>query len=130
MFSKTFKINSVKKDFDNVSRIISSESPILSNSENYADLEIDVHDTFFDFYNDDGSDFVNKEFELELVMNEHGISMSNQINEHDYSMHGTIFKVNDNSIHVSFGGLLMKLTGIKLESELIDKNMYCLINVV
>ena len=36
-------------------------------------------------------------------------------------MHGIIFKINDNSIHVSFGGLLMKLTDINIEQDLIDK---------
>ena len=125
LFSKTFKIKNVQKEFDNVSRIICNN------------LEIDVHDTFFDFYNDpsDEPNYNGKEFSVELIDNpeKNSISLrvwvSSEINNHDYSMHGTIFKISDNSINVSFGGLLMKLTGIKLDKDMIDKNIYCLINI-
>lgn len=118
MFSKTFKIKNVQKEFDNVSRIICHN------------LEIDVHDTFFDFYNDpsDEPNYTGKEFSVELIDNSEK-TISEEINNHDYSMHGVIFKISDNSINVSFGGLLMKLTGIKLDKDMIDKNIYCLINI-
>lgn len=86
----------------------------------------------FSIYNNpsDNPDFISKEFSIELVKDIDNHEILEEINCHDYSMHGTVFKISDNSIHASFGGLLMKLTGIKVDRFMIDKKIYCLINIL
>jgi hypothetical protein len=109
LYTGTFEIKDVKKNFDKVSRIYDTKGS----------LELDVHDMFFEFFKNSET----KKFNMELAINGGKISNS------DYSMHGTIYKIDDSFVHVSFGGLLMKLK-TKIPKVMLDKEVFCFINTV
>lgn len=115
LFQETFKIKEIQKDFDTVSRIIATAGG--------KSLTIDVHNIFFDFYSENNI-FLNKKFQLTLTTDASGVS------DHDYSMHGIVYKIDGNDLYVSHGGLLMKLNDSGIEKEMLDKKLFCLINII
>lgn len=116
-----FTIDEINTNFDEVSRIKSE------------DLEIDVNNIFFDFYENVEKGIVGltgligKEFELSILKK---IDQTNLIN-YDYVMHGKLFKKEGNSFYVSFGGLLAKMDNFdEINNLSIDEPFYCLMNAL
>ncbi|KXZ43370.1 hypothetical protein GPECTOR_92g593 [Gonium pectorale] len=124
------------KKFDNVSRFV-------CHSDLYEmDLHIDINTELFPLQRNDKFSFVlawtlnldatpgSKLYDADFpAISGRRTLMDN----YDYVMHGKVFKYKDNNmkveVFVSFGGLLMKLSGDpgKLEALEVDNNVYLLL---
>lgn len=116
LYRSKFTIEKVDKNFDHVSRIYGSGRESI--------LELDVHNMFFKFF--ENEDPTGKTIDLHMEIN--GVN----VDDYDYSMHGTIYEITSEFVLVSFGGLLMKLEAGDVKKHfhkvMLNKNVYCLIN--
>eukprot|EP00891_Asterochloris_glomerata_P002423 jgi/Astpho2/2423/e_gw1.00044.113.1_t len=137
------KVDSDNKKFDKVSRI-------EAHSDMYEmDLTLDIHSDLCPMAEDDkfrlllsrtlnvdGSDGASY-FDKDLATNATSHTL---LDAYEYVMHGKIFKTQDAKVHgqmkldvfISFGGLLMKLTGAAKELELLqpDNDVFLLMRKV
>ena len=139
LFSDNFTVNQIDPDgrsFDNIQRVV------CSNESSDSQLILDVNSQLYEMRVDEVFSLVlSQEFTEAPSDSTHwhpGMLQNSNASKFDYVMYGKVYRYEEDSanhkatVYVSFGGLLMKLTGEQhaLSSIPIARNVYLLMREI